>query len=108
MKKFKTYAYIQSLNREKLHSTEKREPYIIEIPKERDLKIIRKEFNRILPNHRLYDLRTTFYTRCQELSVEHTARNLFVGHTLGVLENTYTDISDEYLLKEGKKLNKWE
>lgn len=85
----------------------KLKPFIIEIPKERDLKIIRKEFNTILPNHRLYDLRTTFYTRCQELSVEPTARNLFVGHSLGVLGNTYTDISDEYLLKEGEKLNKW-
>ena len=30
MKKFKTYAYIQSLNLEKLHSTEKREVEILE------------------------------------------------------------------------------
>lgn len=73
----------------------------------RSLKEIRKEFNTILPEHRLYDLRTTFYTRCQELNVSNTARDLFVGHSLGNLGNTYTDISDEYLLKEGEKLNAW-
>lgn len=86
----------------------KLKPYIDNnIPTNRDLKTIRKEFNSILPEHRLYDLRTTFYTRCQELSVEPIARNLFVGHSLGTLGNTYTDISDEYLLKEGEKLNQW-
>lgn len=77
------------------------------IPEKRSLKEIRKEFNTILPEHRLYDLRTTFYTRCQELNVSSTARDLFVGHSLGNLGNTYTDISDEYLLKEGEKLNAW-
>lgn len=69
-----------------------------------NLQCISKRFKKILPNHRLYDLRTTFYTRCQECGVAEVARNEFVGHSLGALGDTYTDLSDDYLLKEGEKL----
>lgn len=68
------------------------------------LKCIRKDFNQVLPNHIFYDLRTTFYTRCEECGVAPPARDHFVGHSSGVLNNTYTDLSDEYLFKEGEKL----
>lgn len=67
--------------------------------------VMRDKFKSILPNHKLYDLRTTFYTRCQECGVADVARMEFVGHSLGKLGNTYTDLSDEFLLKEGSKLN---
>ena len=60
-----------------------------------------------LPNHKLYDLRTTFYTRCDEYGVAAPARDEFVGHSGGALTNAYRDLSDEYLLKEGKKLDEW-
>lgn len=65
---------------------------------------LRDKLQSIFPKHKLYDLRTTFYTRCQECGVTDIARNLFVGHSLGGLADTYTDISDEYLLNESAKL----
>ncbi len=68
---------------------------------------MRRIMREILPGHILYDLRTTFYTRCQECGVSEVARNLFVGHTLKGLASTYTDVSDEYLLSEAEKLKQW-
>lgn len=64
---------------------------------------MREKLGKMLPNHILYDLRTTFYSRLKECGVADNAINEYVGHSLGVLGNTYTDLSDEYLLKEGKK-----
>lgn len=83
-------------------------PYISDgIPVLPTPQLIRRRISSILPNHKLYDLRTTFYTRCDEYGVAAPARDEFVGHSSGVLTNTYRDLSDEYLLKEGAKLNEW-
>ena len=83
-------------------------PYIQNgIPELPPQKLIRRRIQAVLPNHRMYDLRTTFYTRCDEYGVAGPARDEFVGHSAGALTNAYRDLSDEYLLKEGKKLNDW-
>lgn len=65
--------------------------------------VLRDKFKAILPNHVLYDMRTTFYSRCKECGIADAARDEFVGHSLGALGNAYTDLSDEYLLREGAK-----
>ena len=54
---------------------------------------------------KLYDLRTTFYTRCEMCGVADPARNEFVGHSSGILKDTYTDLPDSYLITEGEKIN---
>lgn len=65
--------------------------------------VFNEKFKAVLPNHILYDLRTTFYSRLKECGIADAARDEFVGHSLGALGNAYTDLSDEYFLSEGQK-----
>ena len=93
----------------KIPISKKLKPFVIDgIPQLPTPQLLRRRFSAILPNHKLYDLRTTFYTRCKELGVSEHALKEFAGHSLGSLGNAYTDLSDTYLLKEGKKLDLWE
>ncbi len=92
------------LEYKKIPITKMLAPYLkdgINVPTEKRL---RAAIRAVLPDHKLYDLRTTFYTRCTECGIAEAAKKEFVGHSLGRLGNAYTDLSDEYLLKEGAKL----
>ncbi len=67
---------------------------------------LRKRFNKIFgATHKLYDLRTTFYTHCKMCGVAKPARDEFMGHSSGEIEDAYTQLPDEYLIAEGQKLN---
>lgn len=72
-----------------------------------NLQYLSRKFPQYCPGHKLYDLRTTFNTKCEELGLAEAARKHFMGHSFGTLGNAYTDLSDEYLIKEGEKLNNW-
>ena len=88
----------------KIPITKMLEPYLkagINVPTEKRL---RAAIRAVLHDHKLYDLRTTFYTRCMECGVAEPALKEFVGHSFGQLGDAYTDLSDEYLLQEGAKL----
>lgn len=66
---------------------------------------LRKQIGKFFPDHRLYDLRTTFYSKCVECGVAEPALKEFVGHSSGVLADSYTSLSDEYTyLKKVKRL----
>ncbi len=63
-------------------------------------------FHKHCKGHRLYDLRTTFATRAQECEVPETVVQAWMGHSAKtLLGRVYTKFSDDYLLKEGMKVN---
>ncbi len=69
------------------------------------LHCLRDKLRQIIDGHKLYDLRTTFYTRCKESDVAMTALKEMVGHSDGTLDDTYSDLSDEYLIREANKIS---
>lgn len=79
-------------------------PYISDSPKMATAQTLRKNFKKLFPDKILYDLRTTFNTRCVECKVDDAARKLMMGHSLGKLANAYTDVSDEFLIMEASKI----
>ncbi len=72
----------------------------LNMPKPR---VLNNRFKKVLPYHKLYDMRTTFQTRCTECGINETVIGLFMGNSIGKLKEAYTDFSKEYLLEEAKK-----
>lgn len=79
-------------------------PYISSEPTMPCSKTLWNALKKLMPGYTLYDLRTTFNTRCVEYHVDDNARKLMMGHSLGKLANAYTDVSDEFLRQEAEKL----
>lgn len=73
----------------------------LNMPKPR---MLNNRLKKVLPNHKLYDMRTTFQTRCSECGIAENAIGVFMGNSIGKLKDAYTDFSEDYLLKEGEKL----
>ncbi len=64
-----------------------------------------KFFKKVMPNHKPYDLRTTFSTRCQECKVLEQVVQLFMGHSAKtLLGRVYTKFDDAFLIKEAQKV----
>lgn len=97
----------RKIEHKKIPITAKLKPYLIGIDKFDfpSVDYARRKIKSILPDHILYDLRTTFYNRCIECGVSDAARHEFMGHLKNKIDEAYTDLSDEYLLSEGKKLD---
>ena len=74
--------------------------------KKTEVNTLRRYFCRNFENiaSKLYDLRTTFFTRCEMCGVAEPARNEFIGHSGGTIKDTYTDLPDNYLQKEAQKI----
>ncbi len=80
-------------------------PYLQEIteinmPKPR---MLNNRFKKVLPHHQLYDMRTTFQTRCTECKINETLIGLWMGNSIGKLKGAYTDFSKEFILSEAEK-----
>lgn len=83
-------------------------PFLAELDgKTPSLKLLRQYLKTLAPDHTLKDLRKTFNSRCKEYGVSDHARKHFMGHALGAVDETYTELTDSFLLKESKKLEKW-
>ena len=64
-----------------------------------------KYFKKVLPNHKPYDMRTTFATRCQECKVPEQVVQIFMGHSAKtLLGKVYTKFDDSFLSQEGQKI----
>ena len=72
----------------------------LDMPKPR---VLNNRFKKVLPNHKLYDMRTTFQTRCSECGIPDNVIGVWMGNSIGKLKEAYTDFSEEYLLKEAEK-----
>lgn len=72
----------------------------LNMPKPR---VLNNRFHKVLPNHKLYDMRTTFQTRCTECGINETVIGMFMGNSIGKLKEAYTDFSDDFLIKEAEK-----
>lgn len=65
--------------------------------------LLNKRIKAIFPEHTLYNARTTFQSRCTECGINETVIGLWMGNSIGKLKKAYTDLSDEFMLKEAKK-----
>ena len=85
------------------------EPYVERIKAELPLKNtteLTKIFAKFVTGYRLYDLRHTFATRCQECGVPQEIVARWLGHKSDrITDNTYTHFPPKFMLEQAKKVD---
>lgn len=83
-------------------------PYVENIKKELPFTYpdrMKKTCTEKLKNYRVYDLRHTFATRCQECGVPQEIVARWLGHKSGkITDNTYTHFSPSFMKEQAKKV----
>lgn len=83
-------------------------PYLDDIKKELPFTLpdrLKKSCAEKLKNYRVYDLRHTFATRCQECGVPQEVVGRWLGHKSGrITDNTYTHFPPSFMLEQAKKV----
>ncbi len=65
-----------------------------------------KIFSALVPGFRMYDLRHTFATRCQECGVPLNVVGKWMGHASDkITDAVYTHFSQEFMLEQAKKVD---
>lgn len=80
-------------------------PFIAEFKRFYGANRLYEKLKEVLPTHKLYDLRTTFFNRCIECEVIESVRDSWLGHNSTNIKESYTDISIELHLRESEKLS---
>lgn len=89
--------------------TPKLAPYVEEIKKALPLPKtteLPKIFSALCPGFRMYDLRHTFATRCQECGVPLSVVGRWMGHASDkITDSVYTHFSENFMLEQAKKVD---
>lgn len=72
-----------------------------------NVEMLTRHFKELCPEHHLHELRHTFITRCQECGIYREVVSVWAGHAADntTTSNVYTHFSDEFMLKEGQKVD---
>ncbi len=84
-------------------------PYVEKIKKALPLQTnteLAKRFSKIMPGYKMYSLRHTFATRCQECGVPVEVVEKWMGHAGNtLLGKVYTHYTDTFMLEQAQKVN---
>lgn len=66
---------------------------------------VSKQFHRVLPNHKLHDLRHTFATKCMESGIALKTIQAWLGHSsMDITEKIYLHLINDFQRQEAHKL----
>lgn len=66
---------------------------------------VSKQFHKVLPNHKLHDLRHTFATKCMESGISLKTIQAWLGHSsIDITEKIYLHLINDFQRQEAQKL----